>query len=412
MEGKITKGTNMTCHLAVVISHPIQYQTPVFQELAKDPEIDLTVFFASDESVKGGIDPDFGVPVSWDIPLLEGYKYTFLKNWGVSVGNRTFLKYNCPSLLWKLPKGNFDAVLLMSYGAALLDCQAIFTALACKIPILIRADSNDRVHDRGKFKEVVRDRMLRFLYRRISAYLAVGALSKDHYLNHAGRPENIFWSPFCVDNDFFRSLATKLPSKAELKKGLGFKEDQIVALFCGKLIAKKAPLLLAEALHKVQHKDRLSLLVVGDGMLRKEMEESVGRSGIGGFLFAGFQNQSELPRYYKAADFMVLPSAFGETWGLVVNEAMNFGLPVIVSDRVGCSYDLVHDDETGYTFPTGSSDMLAEVFDRMLTQPEKISEMGEKAKNLISQYGLEASVSGIKRALVEKGGRWSTKRRI
>jgi len=401
----MTEGNRTNYRLAVVITHPIQYQAPIFRELSKDPKIELTVFFASDESASGGIDAGFGVPVSWDIPLLEGYSHRFLRNWGVRFWSQSFLRYNCPSLLWELPRGHFDAVLLLSYSTAILDWQAIFMALVCGIPILIRPEGNDCVHDRGHLKDLVRYRMLAFLYRRVSAFLAIGSLSKDHYLKHAGRPENIYWSPYCVDNEFFRSRAEKLPSKAELKKALGFKEDQIVALFCGKLIAKKAPLLLAEALHKLRHKGRISLLVVGDGVLRREMEESVSRSGIEGFLFAGFQNQSELPRYYKAADFMILPSAFGETWGLVANEAMNFGLPVVVSDRVGCSSDLVQNDETGYTFPTGSADMLADVIDRMLTQPGKISEMGEKAKKLISGYGVDAAVSGIKRALVERGRR-------
>ncbi len=403
----MTEGSSACYRLAVVITHPIQYQTPLFRELARDPEIELTVFFASKESVNGRIDAEFGVPVSWDVPLLEGYSHRFLTNWGTRCGNQSFLRYNCPSLFWELPRGHFDAALLMSYGTAILDWQAIFACLVCDIPILIRPEGNDLVNDRGQLKNLVRHRMLTFLYRHVSAYLAIGSLSIEHYLKHEGRPENIYWSPYCVDNGFFRSHAESLPSKAELKRELGFKEDQIVALFCGKLIAKKSPLLLAEALHRLRHENKLSLLVVGDGVLRRDMEESVGRSGIGGFMFAGFQNQSELPRYYKAADFMVLPSGFGETWGLVVNEAMNFGLPVVVSDRVGCSHDLVREGETGYTFPTGSADMLASVIDRMVTQPEGISTMGEKAKELISRYGVDAAASGIKRALVERALRGS-----
>ena len=384
--------------LAVVATHPIQYQVPIYRALAADPEIELHVFFASDHSVRGEVDPQFGVPVTWDVPMLEGYEHTFLRNRRLPLRPRALFEYYCPGLPRELSRGHFDAVFITSYST-FLNWQAIRAARDMHIPLMIRPEGNDACRERSAPRELVRAAVLRYLYRRASAYLAIGTRSGEHFLNHAGDVSRIVPSPYCVDNAMFRKLAERAPPADVTRTEIGLSGCRAVALLCGKLIPKKAPLLLARALGVMKHRGWLGLLVVGDGELRGAMEAAVAKAGIAAYAFVGFRNQTELPTYYKAADFLVLPSAWGETWGLVVNEAMNFGLPAVVSDRVGCAEDLVKEGKTGYTFPVGDAEALAAVLDRMMANPEHVREMGRKARKHIEAFSVEAAAAGIRAAL-------------
>ena len=115
--------------------------------------------------------------------------------------------------------------------------------------------------------------------------------------------------------------------------------------------------------------------------------------------FAGFQNQSELGRYYSAADCLILPS-LTETWGLVVNEALQFGIPAIVSDKVGCHPDLIVEGKTGFVFPAGDdqrlADQLSKVFQLVRSNPNLVKEACQQKAN---DYSMHEFVAGLQKAL-------------
>ena len=120
--------------------------------------------------------------------------------------------------------------------------------------------------------------------------------------------------------------------------------------------------------------------------------------------FAGFRNQSELPRFYDLCDVFVLPSLL-EPWGLVVNEVMNAGRAVIVSDQVGAAADLVHDGENGLVFPAGNVGRLADALRQILSDPERCRRMGERSRQIIGAWGFQQDLEGLKRAITHFCGK-------
>jgi glycosyltransferase involved in cell wall biosynthesis len=168
-----------------------------------------------------------------------------------------------------------------------------------------------------------------------------------------------------------------------------------VILFAAKLIPKKAPLVLVQAFRRVRERVPCALLIVGDGELRPEVQAAAGPD----VHLAGFLNQSELPDAYAAADVFCLPSVFHETWGLVVNEALNFGLPVVVSDKVGCAADLVRPGWNGEVVPAGDPAPLADALETLVRDERLRREFGERGRELVGEYSIEACADGIEAAL-------------
>ena len=178
----------------------------------------------------------------------------------------------------------------------------------------------------------------------------------------------------------------------------GIPPDNLCFLFAGKLEQKKRVLDLLNALRLACNaQPHIHLLVVGTGDLMEQSVQLVGGAGLP-VSFAGFLNQSEMPKAYAAADCLVLPSDFGETWGLVVNEAMVCGLPAIVSDRVGCGPDLVINGVTGAVFPFGDVGQLAQGMVEMAADHTRRQSMGERAQRHVAEYTVEQAVDGTMEA--------------
>jgi glycosyltransferase involved in cell wall biosynthesis len=177
-----------------------------------------------------------------------------------------------------------------------------------------------------------------------------------------------------------------------------------VVLLCGKLIPVKDPLLLLRAFAEVRRRVPCSLLYAGDGPLRAAVESAAARERIPDVRVSGFLNQSELPRAYAAADVVVLCSE-RETWGMAVNEAMNFGLPVIVSDRVGCAADLVVDGENGRVVRAGSVPALAAALLEVLSDPGLRRRWGARSRDLVAGYDVRHTADEIVAAALAVTGR-------
>jgi glycosyltransferase involved in cell wall biosynthesis len=189
-----------------------------------------------------------------------------------------------------------------------------------------------------------------------------------------------------------------LKSKNVARRRLGYAENDVVAIFSGKLIDRKQPLLFLEGISNLKN---VKGLVLGDGPLMGACKEKAAVKGH--VRFEGFVNQSHLGRYFMAADFLVLPS-LEETWGLVINEAMLFGLPVIVSDQVWCRLDLVRSGQTGYVFPIRDGQALVRAMDSLAQDKVKRIKMGHQAMKLIRPFDIRSSADGLVEAL-----NWSIK---
>ncbi|MBM4389320.1 MAG: glycosyltransferase family 4 protein, partial [Deltaproteobacteria bacterium] len=236
-------------------------------------------------------------------------------------------------------------------------------------------------------------------FKRISAFLCIGEENRKFYEHYGAAKEKLFFAPYAVDNNFFMSEAARLfPKKSELRKLLGLKGNKFIFLFVGKFIDKKRPMDLIRAYELVKDPKK-ALVMVGDGILKEEAAKYVREQGIENVIFAGFKNQTELPEYYALADALVLPSGSGETWGLVVNEAMCFGLSVIVSDVVGCGPDLVKQDENGFVFHLGNIKELSHCLEELAADPEKKERFGKRSIEIIRDFSFDKDADAIASSL-------------
>jgi glycosyltransferase involved in cell wall biosynthesis len=384
--------------LAAIVSHPIQYQIPLFRALAAHPDIDLHVFFGARIGVEQYLDTGFGVNIKWDIPLDEGYQHTYLKNWNPRPRAKSFLRTVNPAVIHRLLVGRFDAVWVHGWSY-MTNWMAIAAATVCRIPIFIRGDSNGLREPSGS-RLLAKRLVLGALFRSTSAFLAIGTRNREFYERYGASEDRIFATPYSVDDEFFLTHARELNHrKRQLKQREGINPDIPAILFSGKLIEQKRPFDLLKAFADARRTLNASLLFVGDGTQRREMESFVRERAIPDVHFLGFRNQCELPACYAMADLFVLPSAW-EPWGLVVNEAMCFGLPVIVSNHVGAAPDLVEDGVNGYVYPAGDCKMLADKLETVLRNDSLRHQMGQRSAALIQGWGgTEASTEGILRAL-------------
>lgn len=382
----------MPTRLAIVTTHPIQYQVPLWRSLAQDPDLDLHVYFGSDFSVRGYCDPGFGVSVRWDVPLTEGYAHTFLS----SSENLRTLRAN--GLREHVRRFRPDLALICGYNPSFY-VHALTVLRSLRVPVMIRAETTDVARERSRAKALARAAFLRAFYSQCVGFLAIGHNSRMHYLGHGVPPARIGWAPYCIDTELFgRQVEAYGPQRSALRHELGFGDDQTVILYVGKLIPVKDPLLIPAALARMDTAERsgVGLVVVGDGELREAMENQC-RSLLGDrAVFAGFVNQNHLGRYYAMADCLVLPSQTNETWGLVVNEALQFGLPALVSDGVGCHPDLIVPEKTGLVFRRCDPEALLAA----MRQIRELLSRGRKAmtgacQEQVSRYSSFVAVEGI-----------------
>ena len=185
-----------------------------------------------------------------------------------------------------------------------------------------------------------------------------------------------------------------------LRRAFGVMDERPMILFVGKLIPKKQPLLLLKAYRRLRERVPCAVLFVGDGELRTEMERYILSNVMTDVRISGFLNQTEVPKAYAASDVFVLPSTSGETWGLAVNEAMNFGLPVVVSDVVGCAGDLVRDGENGHVSCADDVDAMRQVLERLVEQTNMRTQYGLRSQEIIAGWGMSQTAGGIVEAAV------------
>jgi glycosyltransferase involved in cell wall biosynthesis len=382
--------------LLVLASHVIQYQVPMFRTLAADPRLDLTVSFCSDWGLTAYRDEGFGREVRWDVPLLDGFRSEFLPNWSPRPHPSRFWGLFNPAALQHIRCGEFDAVWVHGW-ASVTNCTAMLAAFLAGVPVLLRGETN-LLSPLPRWKRWLKHAILSRLFRNVSAFLAIGQNNADFYRAYGVPAERILAVPYAVDNDFFTAAAHALPPKNDLKRDLQLPRELPVILFCGKLTPVKRPMDLLRAFEKLSRTRPAALLFVGDGVLRRDLENYSAEHQISNVHFVGFRNQTELPRYFGVGDVFVLPSSM-EPWGLVVNEAMNFGLPVICSDQVGCVADLVKPGENGYVFPAGDIDALADSLVAMLADEGRRSAMGERSRALISDWAFRNDLEGVVAAL-------------
>lgn len=373
----------MSKKLAIVTTHPIQYNAPLFKLLARRQRIIIKVFYTFSQSKKGTqYDAGFGKHISWDIPLLEDYDYEFVHNTAKEPGTHHFSGINNPGLVSRINAWEPDALLV--YGWSFKSHLQCLRKFHNKIPVLFRGDSN-LLDGKTGFAKFARTIILRWVYGNVDHALYVGTANKAYYLQYGLSENQLTFAPHAIDNERFGMQDLTLQQKVQqyrIKLGIG--ETDIVFLFAGKLEPKKDPETLITAFRKVGENARL--VIVGNGILEDELKQKYKATNIH---FLNFQNQTEMPGIYRLGDVFVLPSSGpGETWGLAVNEAMASGCPVIVSDKCGCAVDLVKYGENGFVFKSRDVEDLAVKMKSMLDRAV-VKRMGEHSKQVIKQWTMQ-----------------------
>lgn len=383
--------------VAFLTSHPVQYHAGWFRAMADAPGLDLEVFYCHDASPADQANAGFGVPFAWDVPLLEGYNYRFLRNIATQPSTQSFAGLDTPELRLLLQKERYDAVVINGwhYKSA---WQGIRACWRLRIPVLVRSDSH-LITERHLFKKLLKAAPYRWFIPRLDACLAVGQWSTDYFIHYGARPDRVFVVPHAVDPSFESNSKSLAPRRTQLRERWGLHADEAVFLFVGKFIEKKRPTDFVRAIGLAHRRNpRIVGLMVGDGPLRESCQALVDESDLP-IQFAGFLNQSEIAQAYIAADALVLPSDGDETWGVVVNEAMTCGRPCLVSDRVGSGPDLISPGKTGFVFPLGDVNGLSSRMIDCVSRPGQLVEMGENARSRVADHSVAAAVDGLTHAL-------------
>lgn len=379
--------------VAFVISHPIQYYVPILTGLVKRENIELKVFYTWGEGSVNKFDPGFNRVIEWDVPLLEGYSYEFLINTAKDPGTHHFNGIVNPDIIKKIEEYNPDKIVV--FGWSFKSHLEVLKYFKGKIPVYFRGDSH-LLTKQSTIKNLIRRLYLYWIYRNVDYPIAVGKNNKDYYKWVGIKEENILFAPHAINEDRFRFLTDELSIKVkDFRKGLNIPENNVVFLYTGKFEYRKDLQTLIKA--KLTLKDLpCTLLMIGNGpdeaVLKKmsDVDSSI--------LFVEFMNQSNMPMVYRSADVFVLPS-ISETWGLGINEAMNCGLAIIASNKVGSAIDLITNN--GYIFDSGNVEELADRMEYFIENRNVLNKMKAASIDNIKEWSINNLVEKFENALLK-----------
>lgn len=381
--------------LAIITTHPVQYYAPFFQRLQKSGRIVFKVFYTAGlpEAVK--YDKGFKRNIKWDVSLLDGYDYEWVTNTSLKPGSDHFKGIVNPGLLTKIDTFRPDAVLV--YGWSYHSHLKVIRYYKNRIPVLFRGDSTF-IDKQSVIKTILRQLVLKWVYRNIDFALYVGSNNRDYYKKLGIADNQLIFMPHAVDNARFSESREEEAKLVRLRMGIA--EADIVILFAGKFESKKDPFLLLESFKNLNTLNT-HLVMAGNGELEEKLKAMAGSDCH--IHFMDFQNQSMMPVLYQAADLFCLPSKGPEeTWGLAVNEAMACGKAVLVSDKVGCARDLVQNTYNGFIFNAGSQIDLTNKLNLMMAKgKQQLHKMGENSKVLIKAFSFDVQVTAIESMLCD-----------
>jgi glycosyltransferase involved in cell wall biosynthesis len=380
--------------ITFLYTHPIQYFAPLHKQINLENFCKSEVLYC-ENTTNGYFDYEFKKSIKWDIPLLEGYNSFFLKK-SIFSQNSGFFKHVNFSIYKFLNKKNTDILFVhgWSYFTAI---YSIIVARLFGIEVWLRGESPycqeiNKSKTNRYFKKII---FKYFLFKLINKFVYIGEENKKFYKQYNINDDNLIFFPYCVDNLKLIKNTVNL-TKQKCKLQLNIVPEKFTILFSGKLIDKKKPQDLLQAFHKSGLCNFSDLIFIGDGNLSNSLKSYVEENKVNNVHFYGFINQSEIGQFYKAADLFVLPSGNGETWGLVVNEAMLFSLPIIVSDRVGCAKDLVKHNENGFIYKYGNVDDLTFFLLKAYNNKQWRINAGILSNKIVSKYSYNTIIDNLK----------------
>jgi glycosyltransferase involved in cell wall biosynthesis len=375
--------------VAFISRNPSQWQGPLFARIAACPGIRPHVYYTSKVGLGVEREAEMGAVPDWgSLPVLEGYDYSF-----VECSLRGSLR-----LVRELAARRYDAVVVEGYRRLPMLLSITYATLT-RTPLFLRIDSI-LMYEREKPNWKLKQRLLPTFFRSFTAFLPLSSLAVQ-YLEHLGvAHDRIFLAPYTVDNGWYARLCEEWRLRRQaVREEMGLPSDLPVALAVLRFVERERPLDLLRAVELLQQRNLcVGTILVGDGPQRAEIVDFIRSRNLQWVVLPGYQILSNLPKFYAVADMFVHP-AINECWGLSVNEAMACGLPVIASDRVGASYDLVRAGENGYTFPPRDVDAFVACLEPLLADADLRERFGQRSREIISSWNYDRAVNGILEAL-------------
>jgi glycosyltransferase involved in cell wall biosynthesis len=384
----------------LVCTHPVQYASPIFRQMTQHSNLEILVAYCSLQGAERGLDPEFGVEVKWDLPLLEGYNWIQAPNRSLRPGLGHFGGLFNPGL-WKLvSSGGYEAVMVYT-GYAYASFWIVAAAAKLRgIPMLFGTDATSLdPRSRNTWKIWIKKVVLPAIFRLATVAIVPSAASAEYLRSLGVAKDRIVTTPFAVDNEYWIGRAAQV-DRASVRSAWGCSNDDPVVLFCAKLQPWKRPQDVLRAFAKAAVPNA-HLIMAGEGPMRAELESEAQTLKVSERVkFLGFTNQTQLPALYRSADLMVLPSEY-DPCPVVVCEAMLCGCPVILSDKVRGRAELVRPGQTGFSYPCGDIEALAGILREALTDRRRLVEMGVAARRVMDTWSPRENVQAHEHA-VEK----------
>ena len=362
------------------------YRIPVFNVLARRAGLDLHVIFLAetDEALR-----------QWRVYKNEiCFSHQILPSWRWRAGRSGFLINRG---LWSaLDKASPQVIICGGYNYV-ASWEALLWARRHRVAFVLWSESNGRDARRGRAWV---ESLKAYFLRHCDGFVVPGKASFE-YLRSLGSPEaRILTAPNAVDNSLFAIQAENTSAHAtEFREKLKLPSRFI--LFVGRLVPEKGVFDLLEAYAKLEGslRSEVGLVFAGDGVSRQELAQQAKRITPGTVCFPGFAQREDLAGLYALAETLVLPT-HSDPWGLVVNEAMACGLPIIVSSVAGCSTDLVEDGWNGYVVPPRDAERLSVAINSLVRQPELKQRMSRHSSERIRKNSPEACADGLAAAAI------------
>lgn len=382
--------------LAIITTHPIQYYAPIFRLLSKRKKIDVKVFYTLGEGAVTKFDHGFKKVVEWDVPLLEGYEFEWMKNTAADPGSHYFKGIVNPEGVEQVKKYQPDALLI--FGWAYKSHLKIIRYFNNKIPIYFRGDST-LLNERGGLKKALRYVFLKWVYSHINHAFYVGKNNRSYYKNYGLKESQLSFAPHAIDNARFE--ADRIGEASELRASFNIGNNEILVLYAGKFEAVKNVELLLSAFITL-NQPNVHLLLAGNGPNENGLRDLADKSnGTGNIHFTSFKNQSFMPVLYQAADLFCLPSK-SESWGLSINEAMACGKAILASDKVGCVADLIENEKNGAVFISDDADSLVKKLQQLTENKSQLVTLGLYSKVIIEDWSFLHIAEAIENKLLNE----------
>ena len=376
--------------------HPVQYHFGIYKELAKLESIDFKVIYEDDIGIRPVFVKEFNKEIKWNIDLLKGYSYEFIKNYNKNSEGGFFARVNF-GIIKKILVDKPDIVIFNGY-VNFSDWLVYITSKLSRTKIIFRGEATLRGDEHnGSLRQMLKKKFLKNWLKACDAVLYSCTGNKKYWEYYGVDESKMFPIPCAVDNEFFRIEHDKfLPLKSRIKKKLGINESDFVILFAARFTARKRPFDLLEAISKIDNRN-ITVLFVGDGLERQNIENFVDENNLKA-IFVGFIDQSEISKYYSISDLDIVISEYDPS-PKAMNEAMNFELPILVTDIVGTGYDLVKDGYNGYIVKVGDVENIAKKIDHLNKNREIAKNMGKRSLEIVNEWTFEKDAEYLDKAM-------------